>query len=67
MITLTRHLESVPWISPDYFAARYPEQWARNAIYYMGFVLAHPRNRERPFLDTIVADALEPLASEQER
>ena len=45
MITLTRHLESVPWISPDYFAARYPEHWARNAIYYIGFILAHPRNR----------------------
>ena len=37
MITLTRHLESVPWISPEYFAARYPDQWARNAVYYLGF------------------------------
>ena len=54
MITLTRHLESVPWISPEYFAARYPEHWARNAIYYLGFILAHPRNRTARFLETIV-------------
>ena len=36
VITLTRQLDAVPWISPEYFAARYPEQWARNAVYYLG-------------------------------
>ena len=65
MITLTRCLESVPWISPDYFAARYPEHWARNAIYYLGFVLAHPRNRRTPFLETIIHGCIEPLVSEK--
>ena len=65
LITLTCHLESVPWISPDYFAARYPDQWARNAIYYMGVILAHPRSRDARFLDTIVRMSLEPLAAER--
>jgi hypothetical protein len=37
--TLTRDLASVPWISPEYFAARYPEQTARHAVYYWGFSL----------------------------
>jgi hypothetical protein len=41
--TLTRTLETVPWISPEYFAARYPEQTARDAVYYLGFVLTRPQ------------------------
>lgn len=49
LATLTNHLNAVPWISPEYFAARYPEQWARKAVYYWGFVLV-PRNQHRPFL-----------------
>ena len=63
MITLTRDLESVPWISPEYFAARYPDHWARNAVYYLGIILAHPRNHTARFLDTIVRLSLEPLAN----
>lgn len=65
VITMTRHLESVPWISPDYFAVRYPEHWARNAIYYLGFMLANPRNRTALFLETIVHGLIEPLVSER--
>lgn len=65
MITLTRDLESVPWISPEYFAARYPDHWARNAVYYLGIILAHPRNHTARFLDTIVRLSLEPLANDR--
>ena len=54
IITVTRHLDAVPWISPEYYADRYPEQWARNAVYYLGFTLAHPAIRRTRFLDTIV-------------
>ena len=54
MITLTRHLESVPWVSPEYFAARFPEQWARNAVYYLGFMPGPPAHRDARFLETIV-------------
>src|SRR3954469_18405846 len=32
MCTLTKHLETVPWISPDYFAHHYPEHTARGAV-----------------------------------
>lgn len=65
IITMTRHLTSVPWISAEYFAARYPEHWRRNAIYYLGFLLAHPRNRTTRFLETIVQGLIEPLESER--
>jgi hypothetical protein len=45
MCTLTRHLETVPWISPDYFAHHYPEHAARDAVYYLGFVLVDQDHR----------------------
>ncbi|SDD08734.1 hypothetical protein [Auraticoccus monumenti] len=40
--TLTRDLSTVPWISPEYFAARFPEHAARDAIFYLGFTLVAP-------------------------
>jgi hypothetical protein len=63
--TLTRHLAAVPWISPEYFAAHYPEQWARNAIYYLGFTLAHPRLRQQRFLETIIGLGIGALSAQQ--
>ena len=56
MATLTRHLETVPWISPDYFAHHYPEAYGRQAVFYLGFVLADPgRRRQRMFSDILAA------------
>jgi hypothetical protein len=55
---LTRDLATVPWISPEYFAERYPEQAARQAIYYWGFTLTLPaRRRKRFFLAMLTAIA----------
>ena len=65
IITLTRQLHTVPWISPEYFAARYPEHWARNAVYYLGFALARPTTQKSRFLEMAVRMAIEPLAMEK--
>lgn len=65
LITLTRHLEAVPWISPEYFQARFPEQWSRNAIYYLGYILARPITRRTNFLETISRLAIEPIVAER--
>jgi hypothetical protein len=54
MTTLTRHLETVPWISPEFFAARFPDHSARNAIYYLGFTLVHPAARDDWVLTTML-------------
>ena len=55
MCTLTRHLETVDWVSPEYFAHHYPDHWARGAVYYLGFSLvASPRRRAQLFSDLIV-------------
>jgi hypothetical protein len=39
---ITAELGAVPWISPEFFAARHPEHAARRAIYYIAFMLTHP-------------------------
>lgn len=64
LTTLTTHLDTVPWISPEYFAAHYPEHWARRSVYYLGFVVTHPRLRHEQFLETIVRVGIERLATE---
>ncbi len=45
MTTLTTDLATVPWINPSYFAHHYPEQHAREAVFYLGFTLVHPAHR----------------------
>ena len=56
MATLTRHLETVPWISPEYFAHHYPDAAERQAVFYLGFVLADPgRRRQRMFSEILSA------------
>jgi GNAT superfamily N-acetyltransferase len=42
LATMTNHLEAMPLISPDYFAHRWPEQFRRRLIWYVGFVAVHP-------------------------
>ena len=54
MAALTNRLGTVPWISPEYFEARYPEQWSRDAVWYFSFVLAHPDLRHSRFIDQLV-------------
>jgi len=54
--TLTKDLVTVPWISPEYFAARYPEQTARGAVYYWGFSVIRPGQRGKQlFFDMLAA------------
>ena len=72
LTTLTRALETVPWISPDYFRAHYPEQWSRNAVYYLGFTLCRPdvaggtRAPDQPnFLETLIQIGIGPLITER--
>lgn len=47
LATLTNDLDAVPWISPDYYRSRYPEEAARQAIYYIPFACTDT-SRARP-------------------
>ncbi|WP_227996160.1 hypothetical protein [Nocardia australiensis] len=63
--TLTRHLETVPWISPEYFAARYPEHAARNAIYYAGFTLVSASARQGAAFHAMIKSIVQVLVAER--
>lgn len=54
MCTLTRHLETVPWISPEYFAHHYPEATARDAVYYLGFILVDEAHRRAHLFSELI-------------
>ncbi|MDQ6697732.1 MAG: hypothetical protein M3Z46_09795 [Actinomycetota bacterium] len=46
MAIMAADLTKVPWISPQYFAAQFPEHYARRAIYYYQAVLVRPKHQK---------------------
>jgi hypothetical protein len=65
MSTLTSHLETVPWISPAYFAHHFPEHTARDAVYYLGFTLVHRRHRRSRIFRAVTERVVELLVAER--
>lgn len=65
LTTLTNDLHSVPWVSPEYFAAQYPEHTARNAVYYLGFTLVHPDARRGTTFTDMIGHVLARLVAER--
>ena len=63
--TLTSDLSTVPWISPEYFAERYPEQTARNAVYYWGFVLTRTDRTDSRLFRQIMVAIIAKMCAEQ--
>jgi hypothetical protein len=63
--TLTKSLETVPWISPEYFRARFPDYAGRDAIYYLGFSLVHPQNRYPRVLEQTFRLAMQRLVADR--
>ncbi len=58
LTTLTRDLETVPWISPEYFAARYPEHAARDAVFYLGFTLVAPQHQRSHVFQSMIEEVI---------
>ncbi|MCW2842671.1 MAG: hypothetical protein JWN22_587 [Nocardioides sp.] len=65
MSTLTSDLETVPWISPEYFAHHYPEHSARGAVYYQGFTLVHRAHRKSRIFQILTECVVELLVAER--
>lgn len=55
LTAVSADLTTVPWISPEFFAAKFPDHAARNAIYYVHFMLAHPDQRRSGSFDAMFA------------
>jgi len=54
MCTLTNHLETVTWVSAEYFAHHYPDHAARNAVYYLGFSLVGATHRRAQLFTALI-------------
>jgi hypothetical protein len=39
LTTLTRDLSAVPWVSREYYTARYPDAAAAGLLFYLGYIL----------------------------
>lgn len=42
LAVFTNNLETMPLVSPEYFAHRWPEAYAERRIWYIGFTAVHP-------------------------
>ncbi len=40
--TMTNRFESISWVSPGFFAERYPQEFAESRIWYVGILAIHP-------------------------
>lgn len=65
LTTLTRNLDTVPWISPEYFAARFPQHADRNAIYYAGFTLVTSTARHGVAFHAMISTVVQVLAADR--
>ena len=65
MSSVTAHLETVPWINPEFFAERYPDHAARGAIYYLGFTLVDAQVRQSRVFAAMVDRIVEMLVAER--
>ena len=65
LTTLTRDLATVPWISPEYFAHHYPEQSSRQAVFYMGFTMVRPSQRDTRVFFAMLRPTVLRVASER--
>jgi len=55
LATFTNHLLSMPLISPDYFAHRWPDLYAEGRIWYIGFFAIDPERRGYGVFESVIA------------
>ncbi len=53
--TFTNALEAMPLISPDFFAHRWPELYARQRVWYLGFFAIDGAHRGEGLFKTVIA------------
>lgn len=56
LATYTNDLESMPLISPEYFAHRWPDLFATRRIWYLGFFAIRPEHRSTGVFEMVIED-----------
>ena len=65
LCTLSNDLDTVPWISAEFYRSRYPGHVARRAVFYCGIAMVHPDARtSRAFHDMVAALARDVSAAD---
>ena len=54
--TMATELSAVPWISPAYYEARFPDYFARGAIYYFGSLLVRAERQGGPWATVLLTE-----------
>lgn len=65
MAIVATDLNLVPWISVPYYAQRYPEQYARGAIYYVNAALARPERQGGPWTKIVLEELYRFVAADR--
>jgi hypothetical protein len=60
--TMTTHLRSMPLVSPEYFAHRWPDRYHAGQIYYIGFLGVHPDSHGSGVFGDLVRAMTGPVA-----
>ena len=61
--TMTSQLRSMPLISPEYFAHRWPDRYRAGLIFYIGFLAVHPDSHGTGVFGELVRAMTAPVAS----
>lgn len=62
MSTLTNDLTTQPWLSPDYYAKRYPVHVAEGRLYYVGSLMVMPEHQRGPWAHMLLKSVIRWLA-----
>jgi len=60
--TMTNKLASMPLVSPEYFARRWPERYEAGLVYYIGFLGVHPDSHGTGVFGDLVRAMTEPVS-----
>ncbi len=60
--TMTNSLSSMPLVSPEYFARRWPERYQAGRIFYIGFLGVHPDSHGTGVFGDLVRAMTEPVS-----
>jgi GNAT superfamily N-acetyltransferase len=61
LATLTNRLEAMPLISPEFFAARWPDHYAAGRVWYLGFIAIHPDHRGTGVFESVIEELWRPV------
>jgi hypothetical protein len=60
--TLTNDLTTQPWLSPEYYACRYPIHFRERRLYYVGSLLVMPEHQCGPWASMLLTSVIRWLA-----